>query len=134
MLIFFNNDQQNSSALILEEKLTSSFLPGKIEVYHETHSLMHRLRQGIYNIQLLVVCIVDNEILSLLETIRSNLCHVPIVFFVHGKAGVQTGRLYAFFPRTLFYMGEDDGLVLPFVKAKMGAKSPMASYIQIPNS
>lgn len=110
-----------------------AFSAGKIEVYHEFHSFMCRLQQGIYNIRLVVICIMDKETLHLLEAIRGELFHVPVVFCVGGEVEMQSRRLYAFFPRIVLRVGENDVLALEFIKAKMGfaCRKPSETNISI---
>lgn len=103
----------------LEIALLQALPAGSVEPYRQVPVLGKRLRRRIYDIDLVVCCVLDINSLSNLETIRRELKNLATILIVSEKTGQEASRLYRFFPRSVLRMQENTDWIVSFVQKKM---------------
>jgi len=121
VLVFVNANPGCSAARKLEVRLIDALAPAEMEVYHQLRHFVFRVKERIYDIRLVAVCIPDKEMLTLLEQVREDLCGLPLLFIAGDAAIAEGKRLYAFYPRIVLRMQQDDTACIEFIQTKMAA-------------
>lgn len=121
VFVFVNANPGCRAARQLEIRVIEALAPPKTEVYHQLRHFVFRVKERIYDIRLVAVCIPDKEMLTLLEQVRADLCGLPLLFIAGDAAIAEGKRLYAFYPRIVLRMQQDDTACIEFIKTKMAA-------------
>lgn len=119
MLIFVNTSPAHKEGQQLEQRFMRAFNPLHIELYHHLRDFVFRLKHRIYDIRLVVIILLEKESIPLIESIRSDLLNLDIVFVLSKELEVHQRTLYTFYPRIVLGI-EDEHLLNEYVRAKLG--------------
>ena len=119
MLIFVNTCPESRASRRLEEKLIHEIGPEAIEVYHQLPAFLGRIRKKIHDVRLLIICLLEAHSLKQAEAAQTALDGLPLVLVIHSALESESRRLYAFYPRIVLRISEDDAAVLEFAQAKI---------------